>query len=135
MVDLGGGTALDDAAGVHHIDAIGVARDDAEIVRDDDQRNVEPMRSAVSSAQGSGPGSSRRARGRRLVGDDEFGLAGQRDRDHTRCRVPPEAEVEDAGAATGRRCRLVRHAPRLRFCVVRHRPRDASTSFGDRRTV
>src|SRR5581483_5366647 len=36
-----GGARLDDPAGIHHVHARGIARDDAEIVRDHDQRNAE----------------------------------------------------------------------------------------------
>ena len=37
-----GGPLLDDARRIHDVDAVGVARDDAEIVRDDDEGDVEP---------------------------------------------------------------------------------------------
>ena len=58
---IGRWPALDDAAGIHDVDPAGVARDHAEIVRDDDQRDVRAAASAPSSARGSAPGSSRRA--------------------------------------------------------------------------
>src|SRR5439155_23436385 len=38
--DVPGGTGLDDAPGVHDRDAIAELRDDAEVVRDEDQREV-----------------------------------------------------------------------------------------------
>ena len=44
MIDRGGRAALDDAPGIHDVHPVRVARDDAEIVGDDDQRDAEPLR-------------------------------------------------------------------------------------------
>jgi len=42
VVDRRRRSALDDAAGIHDVDPVGIARDHPEIVGDDDQRDVEP---------------------------------------------------------------------------------------------
>ena len=44
MVDRRCRSTLDDAPGIHHINPLRVARDDAEIMSDDDQRDAELMR-------------------------------------------------------------------------------------------
>ena len=67
--------------GIHHVDPLGVARHHAEIVRDDDERHVEPARQPVHQLQDLRL-DGHVERGRRLVGDDELGIAGDRDRDH-----------------------------------------------------
>ena len=46
-----GRAALDDARRIHHVHAIGVARDDAEIVRDDDDGDAEPPRQILHQLQ------------------------------------------------------------------------------------
>ena len=46
---------------VHHVHALAHAGDDAEVVRDQDQRRVRARRRARAAARGSAPGSSRRA--------------------------------------------------------------------------
>ena len=53
---------LHEHAGVHHVHALAHAGDDAEIVRDQDQRGVLVARRARAAGRGSAPGSSRRAR-------------------------------------------------------------------------
>ena len=53
--------ALDDPAGVHDDDVVAHLGDDAEVVRDEQDRHAEPLAAAPPSARGSAPGSSRRA--------------------------------------------------------------------------
>ncbi len=60
--DLVGGSALDERARVHHLDALADAGDDAEVVRDHDQRGVALGDERRAAGRGSAPGSSRRAR-------------------------------------------------------------------------
>ena len=72
--------ALDDAAGIHHRDLVGAAGDDAEIVGDQDHRHVAALllaRQQVEDLRLHGDVERRR----RLVGDQELGLAGKRDGD------------------------------------------------------
>ena len=76
-----GGALLDDAAGIHHVDAVGVARDDAEIVGDDHQGDPEALAEVFHQLQDLGLDGDVE-RGGRLVGDDQRGIAGQRDGDH-----------------------------------------------------
>ena len=54
--DVVGRALLDDTRRIHHVDAVGVARHDAEVVRDHDQRDVEAGATDPSSARGSAPG-------------------------------------------------------------------------------
>ena len=72
---------LDEAGGIHHDHAVGIARNHAQVMRDDDQRNVELARQILHQFE-----NLRLNRhvegGRRLVGDDEAGIAGKPDRDH-----------------------------------------------------
>ncbi len=79
--DVIGGAVFDDARRVHHIDAVGVASDHAKIVRDDDQRDVEPPRQFLHQLEDLRLDGNVE-RGGRLVGDDELGIAGEPDRDH-----------------------------------------------------
>ena len=72
---------LDDARRVHHVDAVGVARDHAEIVRDDDQRDVEPARQILHQLEDLRLDGDVE-RGGRLVGDDQLRIAGKPDGDH-----------------------------------------------------
>ena len=72
---------LGEARRVHHVHAVGVARDDAEVVRDHDHRDVELARQLLHEMQdlrldGDVEG------GGRLVGDDELGIAREPDGDH-----------------------------------------------------
>ena len=72
---------LDDASRVHHRDAIGHARDHAEVVRD--QHDGGAVRLAHPPDQAQDLRLDRDVeRGRRLVGDQHRGLAGERHRDH-----------------------------------------------------
>ena len=79
--DVVGGALLDDARRIHHVDAVGVAGDHAEIVRDHDQRDVEPARQILHQFQDLRLDGDIE-RGRRLVGDDQLRIAGEPDGDH-----------------------------------------------------
>ena len=72
---------LHEHARVHHVDALAHAGDDAEVVRDHDQRRVllgDELTQQVEDLR-----LDRHVeRGRRLVGDQELRLAGERHRDH-----------------------------------------------------
>ena len=72
---------LDDLAGVHDHRAVGVAGDDPHIVGDQDHRHAEPPLQVVEQGQDLGLDGDVE-RGGRLVGDQQFGLAGQRHGDH-----------------------------------------------------
>ena len=75
------GAFLDERAGVHHLHALAHARDDAEVVRDEDEG-----RAAVGDEVAQEVEDLRLDRDverrRRLVGDEELRLAGERHRDH-----------------------------------------------------
>ena len=72
--------ALDDAAGVHHVDLVADAGDHAQVVRDHDQRRARLGDQLLEQRQDLGLDRDVE-RGRGLVGDEEPGLAGQRHRD------------------------------------------------------
>ena len=76
-----GGAALDQARRIHHVHAVGVARDDAEIVRDDDDRDAEPARQVLHQLEDLRLDGDVE-RGGRLVGDEQLRIAGKPDRDH-----------------------------------------------------
>ena len=76
-----GRSLLGDARGVHDDDAVGVARDHAEIMRDDDQRDVELARQVLHQLENLRL-NRHVERGGRLVGDDQFRIAGESDGDH-----------------------------------------------------
>ena len=81
-VEHGLGLALfGHARGVHHDDAVGVARHHAEIVRDDDERDVELARQVLHQLQDLRLDGDVE-RGGRFVGDHQLRIAGQPDRDH-----------------------------------------------------
>ena len=74
-------SGFDDARRVHDVHAVGVAGDDAEVVRDDDGGDVEPAGEVFHKLQdlrldGDIEG------GRRLVRDQHLGIAGEPDGDH-----------------------------------------------------
>ena len=72
---------FDDAAGVHHDDVVRHLRDDAEVVRDEHNAAVDSgahLAQQVENLRLNGDVQ----RGRRLVGDDELRVAGQRHRNH-----------------------------------------------------
>ena len=79
--DLLGGAGLDEHARVHHVDALAHAGDDAEVVRDQDQRRV-----ALGDEHAQQVEDLRLDRDverrRRLVGDQQLRLARERHRDH-----------------------------------------------------
>ena len=85
-----GRRALDHFAGIHHRDAIGDARDDAEVMGDQEnskaefalQRREQPQDLRLYGDV---------ERGGRLVGDQQFGIAHQRHRDHDALTKPPES--------------------------------------------
>ena len=116
--ELGRGAGLDERAGVHDVHALAVPGDDAEVVRDQDERRVLLHDELVQELEdlrldGHVEG------GRRLVGDQELRLARERHRDHGALahaarelvRVVPEPhlragdadEVEQLGGALVRR--------------------------------
>ena len=81
VVDRRCRAALDDAPRIHDVDPLGVARHHAEIVRDDDERHVEPARQPVHELHDLRL-DGHVERGRRLVRDNELGITGDRNRDH-----------------------------------------------------
>ena len=127
---------LDDLPGVHDRDAVRHAGDDAEIVGDQQDRHpalrlqraqeVEHLRLDGDVE-----------RGRRLVGDEQLGLAGERERDHHPLLQPAgelERIVVDAARAVGDADRVEQlDRPRARrgaadagVCRVEHLARSAS---------
>ena len=66
-----GRAALDQARGIHHVHAVGVARDDAEIVRDDDDGDAEAAREVLHQLQDLRLDGDVERRGR-LVGDQQL---------------------------------------------------------------
>ena len=81
---------LDDHAGVHHVDALAHAGDDAEVVRDDDHRRVRLGARRLRAARGSAPGSSRRALSSVRRRSAASGSHASAIAIITRCRIPPE---------------------------------------------
>ncbi len=84
---LGGGeeragrAGLDDAAGLHHRDAVGDAADDAEIVGDEEHRHALGLLDVGEERQDLGLDGDVESGGR-LVGDQHVGAVGERHRDH-----------------------------------------------------
>ena len=76
-----GRALLDDARRVHHVHAVGVARDDPEVVGDHDHRDAEPARQVLHQFKDLRL-DRHIERGGRFVGDDELRIAGEPDRDH-----------------------------------------------------
>ncbi len=72
---------LDDAAGIHHHHLVGHFGDDAQVVRDQDDRRASLLLQALHQVEDLGL-DRHVQRGRRLVGDQQARLAGQRHRDH-----------------------------------------------------
>ena len=72
---------LGDPPRVHHRDPVGVARDHAEVVGDQDDRHTQPFAQVVDQLEDLLLDRDVE-RGGRLVGDEQLGLAGQRHRDH-----------------------------------------------------
>ena len=81
MEDGHGGTLLDPPCRIHYDDAVGVACHYAEIMRDDNQRDVELPRQVLHQFQNLRLDGDIE-RGCRLIGDNEFRIAGKPDCDH-----------------------------------------------------
>src|SRR5579871_394320 len=90
-IDRCRGPAFDDAAGIHDIDAIGVAGHDPEIMGDDDQGRAQPTRQILHQFKDLRLDGDVE-RGGRLVGDDQLRVTGDRDRELTRLRAVPRVE-------------------------------------------
>ena len=88
--DVVSGALLDDARCVHHVDAVGIARDHAEIMGDDDQCDVEPTGEVLHQLEDLRLDGDVE-RGGRLVGDEELWIAGRAPMAIiTRWRMPPD---------------------------------------------
>ncbi|CDN42283.1 hypothetical protein BN871_BC_00130 [Paenibacillus sp. P22] len=72
---------LDDLAGIHDHDVVGHLRDDAEIMRDEQDRHPAFILEAAQQVQNLSLDRDVES-GRRLVGDEQLRIAGHRDRDH-----------------------------------------------------
>ena len=72
---------LDEHSRVHHVHALAHSGDDAEVVRDQDQRRV-PLDDQLAEQAENLRLDRDVERGRRLVGDQQLRLAGERHRDH-----------------------------------------------------
>ena len=81
MENVVGVAFLDEPRRIHHDDAVGVARDHAEVMRDDDQRDIQLAGQILHQLEDLRLDGDIE-RGGRLVGDDELGIAGEADRDH-----------------------------------------------------
>ena len=79
--DLVGATGLDDRACVHHVDALAHSGHNSEVVRDQDERGA-PVRDELAQEIEDLRLNRHVECGRRLVGDEELGLAGKGHRDH-----------------------------------------------------
>ena len=73
--------AFDEAGGVHDVHPVRVARDDAEVVRDDDDGDAEPARQVFHQFENLRLNRHVES-GRRLIGDQQLGIAGQANGDH-----------------------------------------------------
>ena len=76
-----GVAALDDLAALHHVDAVGEAAHDAEIVGDEHDRHAEPLLQIGEQLEDLRL-DRHVERGRRLVGDQHVGVVGERHGDH-----------------------------------------------------
>ena len=79
--DLAHGALFNDLALVHDGDAVRHFGDDAEVVRDEQQRQIEPLLELAQQLEHLRLDRDVERR-RRLVGDDQRRSAGERDRDH-----------------------------------------------------
>ena len=104
---------FDDASGVHHGDAVGHLGDDAEVVGDEEEREPEALLQIAQQVENLRLDRDVE-RGRRLVGDEQRGPAGERDRDQ-RALAHPAREL----------MRILAHAP---FGLRHARPRRAVRS-------
>jgi len=75
------GRQLDDLPGIHHGHAVGHVADDAEVVRDEQNRHAEPLLQLAQQIQNLRL-DCHIERGGRFVGDEQFRFARQRHRDH-----------------------------------------------------
>jgi hypothetical protein len=78
--EVTGRARLDQLPGVHHHDAIGAFRDNAKVVRDQQNGHIEPLAEVVQEIQDLLLDRDIK-RGRWLVGDQQPRVAGQRHRD------------------------------------------------------
>ena len=81
LEELEDGGLLDDLAGVHDGNVVGGLGDDAHVVRDDDHRHLVFLAQALEQVEDLGL-DRHVERGRRLVGDQQLRVAGERDGDH-----------------------------------------------------
>ena len=110
--DRVGRSPLDDPPGVHDRDLVGDLGDHAEVVGDDDDRHPQPRLKVVEERQDLRLDGDVERR-RRLVGDQQLRLVGERHRDHHALAHAAGELVRDTGrpAATGRESRRARAAP------------------------
>ena len=78
---------LDHPARVHHVDPVRVPRDHAHVVRDQQHRHAEAILKVIEQCEDLRLDGDIK-RGRRLVGDQQPRLAGQRHRDHDTLAQP-----------------------------------------------
>jgi hypothetical protein len=131
-IEVVGRRCLDDAAGIHHVDPVGVARHDAEIVRDEKQRPAQSAGKVSEKRQ------NLRLHGdveccRRLVRDDESWLAGDRDSNHDTLAHTP-TELVRIGLGFGlciRDADLLEKVDRLRFGGAPGHPAMTHQRLGD----
>ncbi len=76
-----GSALLNEAGRIHHVHAGGIARDHAEIVRDDDERDPKPAREILHQLEDLCLDRDVE-RGCRLIGDDKLRVAGEADCNH-----------------------------------------------------
>ena len=79
--DLVDAALFDDAAEAHHGDVVGDLGDDAHVVGDEQHRHAAADLQALDEIEDLGLG-GHIERGRRLVGDEDFGIGGERHGDH-----------------------------------------------------
>ena len=113
---------LDHLAGAHDVDAVGEAADDAEVVGDEDHRHAEPRLQALQKLQDLRL-DGHVERGRRLVGDQDVGIVGERHGDHHALplaagklvRIGVDAPLRAAGSAPAAGARSPARAPPCRL--------------------
>ena len=111
---------LDLASGVHDEHAVGDVGDDAEVVRDQDDRRAEPLADVAHQVEDARL-DRHVERGRRLVGDEHLRVARERHRDHHALphaagelvRVLVDAPRRARGCARGRAARPRAGSPRV----------------------
>jgi hypothetical protein len=99
---LAGGARLDDAAGIHHRDAVAELRHHPEIVGDEQHRHAELPSQAVDEIEDLGLHGDVEGRGG-LVRDEKVGLVRERDGDHHALALAAGELVRIALERTGRR--------------------------------